>query len=282
MLVPVLLSLLGLMVLGALILILGVRGKRLNTHPTCRWCNFDLENIYPASITCPECGAGLKREKAVRIGQRRRRPVFILAGILLTLMPLAPIGAALFAAVTGTDVNRYKPLGLLLWEVDRVNPKKAVAIAAELLTRLQAPVVDPAQEAAILAYTLDRQADPARAWSKEWGDIVDRVRLSGRLSKEDQKRFLLQSVMPTLTARPRVTAGEVFPIGIETELRAGSDQAIASIWLEKATLGGIKLSRTWQEPGAEGGLFFNPGATVLVFKWSAVLFAMVFLEQRLC
>src|SRR5690349_3923778 len=116
MLAPVLLSLLGAMLLGVLLLILGLRGKRLNDHPTCRDCGFDLENVYPASITCPECGSGLRRPKAVRTGQRRRRPILIAAGLLLLLTPGFPIALAVFAAITGADVNQYKPLGLLLWE----------------------------------------------------------------------------------------------------------------------------------------------------------------------
>ncbi|HYE60457.1 MAG TPA: hypothetical protein VD997_00550 [Phycisphaerales bacterium] len=251
MLAPILLALLGVMLLGTLLIVLGVRGKRLNDHPTCRWCGFDLENIYPANVTCPECGAGLKREKAVRIGQRRKRPVFILSGVLFVLMPLAPIGVVLFASITGTDVNRYKRLGLLLWEVDRVDSKRAALIAGEFFNRLAAANVDIAQEQRILAYTLDRQADPARAWGKEWSDVIDRVRLNGRLMKQDEQRFLSQSVLPKLKARPRVTAGDVFPVGVAHELRAGGDQAMASIWLETATINGEKLNRTWPEPGSE-------------------------------
>ena len=48
---------LGSMLVGAILMILGVRGKRINDHPTCRDCRFDLSGVYPGVVTCPECGA---------------------------------------------------------------------------------------------------------------------------------------------------------------------------------------------------------------------------------
>ena len=114
------------MLLGALLIALGFRGqKSSNNHPTCRDCGFDLENVYQtAGVTCPECGAGLKRDRGIRIGQRRRRPIFIGLGLLFIALPAAPIGVAAFALLTGNDFNTYKPLGVLLWEGGRAPTSK--------------------------------------------------------------------------------------------------------------------------------------------------------------
>jgi hypothetical protein len=42
---------------GLILLVLGVRGWRIDDHPVCRRCRFDLVGVYPAIGACPECGA---------------------------------------------------------------------------------------------------------------------------------------------------------------------------------------------------------------------------------
>ena len=43
--------LIGILAAGALLVLWGWRGKRLNDHPVCGWCGFDLEGVYPAAPT---------------------------------------------------------------------------------------------------------------------------------------------------------------------------------------------------------------------------------------
>jgi transposase len=243
MLASILLSLLAGIAVGALLLILGLRGKRINDHPTCRDCGFDLENVYPACITCPECGSGLNRPKAVRPGQRRRRPVFIAAGLLLIITAILPIGAAGFAAITGQDINQYKPLGLLLWEARHADAKNGKAIAADLLTRMLSGKLTPAQEDRITDLALARQEDPTVPWDDAWGDLIDRAKLDGRLSADQQQRFLRNLVVPRLKVRPHVATGDPIPIGVESEIRGSpSMQNIVMIWLEDSRLNGKPIS----------------------------------------
>src|SRR5438045_2458300 len=99
-----LLWLMGLIAAGAGLIILGLHGKRLNDHPVCRQCRFDLSGCPEGSVTCPECGAGLKRPGSTRIGQRRKRPVFLAVGAAAVLFPASAIGVTGFAMLTGQDV----------------------------------------------------------------------------------------------------------------------------------------------------------------------------------
>ena len=57
---------------GAVLLVIGLRGRRVGDHPVCRRCGFDLFG-NPAAARCPECGADLGVSGAVRTGHLRRR-----------------------------------------------------------------------------------------------------------------------------------------------------------------------------------------------------------------
>jgi hypothetical protein len=269
MLASMLLALLAAALIGALLFILGLRGKRINDHPTCRDCGFDLENVYPPGITCPECGSGLNRPKAVLNGQRRRRPVLVGLGLLLIITSLVPIGAAGFAAITGQDVNQYKPLGLLLWEARRADAKTGKPIAADLMTRMLSGKLTPAQEDRITDLALARQQDPGLAWDEAWGDLIERAKLDGRLSTDQQQRFLKILLVPRLKARPRVATGDPIPISVESEIRGSSSmQDMVMIWLEGSKLNDKPINRSFVTGDSpfDGAPFFQvPGMPVAQF-----------------
>jgi hypothetical protein len=255
----VLLGLLAAVVVGVLFLLWGIRGKRLDDHPTCRQCGFDLENVYPAGVTCPECGAGLKRPKSVRIGQRRKRPVLIGLGLLLMIAPVAPIAMAAFAALTGKDFNEYLPLGVLVWEGRRADAKSGKGIANELLTRMTSGKLAAAQEDAIVDMALDRQENADLPWDEAWGDLIERGKLDGRLSEAQQQRFLKNAIVPRLRARPRVAVGDPIPVAIEHEVRVGGGmQAMVMLWLDSAKLDGKSVHRALPAEGPRG-FFGMPG-----------------------
>src|SRR5215208_2333842 len=59
-----------------LMMILARRGRRIDDHPLCRKCGFDLFGLPGTSHNCPECGRDLRRRRATRIGHRQRhRPL---------------------------------------------------------------------------------------------------------------------------------------------------------------------------------------------------------------
>jgi ribosomal protein L37E len=49
----------------------GLRGVRLDDHPLCRRCGYDLYGAPAGTTTCTECGADLARPRAMKIGHRR-------------------------------------------------------------------------------------------------------------------------------------------------------------------------------------------------------------------
>ncbi len=244
---------------GLVMLRVGLRGRRLNDHPVCAWCTFDLQGVYPESVTCPECGAGLKRDRAVRIGVRRRLPGLVLLGALLAAVPIAPIGAVAWALVTGTNVDAYKPLGLLLWEARHSDPTRLDAIAAEIQNRAMARKLDPTQYQRVIEATLDLQADTSGPWTEAWGDLIERAQLDGVIKPEQEKRFASQAAVFEIQARPTVQSGGRTPVRIKLkEARVGSSTSLTcSVRIKRAKLDGA--STTFAAPERPSDPFFgNP------------------------
>src|SRR5437763_472271 len=77
-----------------------LRGHKIDSHPLCRKCKFDLYNKPLAADRCPECGADLQKPGAIVIG--RRRPYVtaaVVAGALLVfgLLWAGAIGTVAFS-----------------------------------------------------------------------------------------------------------------------------------------------------------------------------------------
>lgn len=245
-------ALFGAVFLGVVLVLLGLRGKRLNRHPICALCGFDLEGTYPQSITCSECGAGLRRRKGVRIGARRKRWVVLCAGALLVLLPVGMLATALYAVLTGADLNSYKPVGLLLWEGRRANDATAAAAVQELLTRVQNKQVGKGTVENIVATALEIQADLDATWRSEWGDIIETARLADSVEDEAYNRFLEQAAVVEFAIRPRVRQGD--PVAVEAKLKeariGGGSQMYVQAEFTTRTIDG----KSARGPVVKGGL----------------------------
>ena len=255
MLIQVLLGLVGAVLVGAVLLVLGFRGKRLNDHPVCGWCRFDLSGVYPGAVTCPECGAGLKRANAVRIGQRRRRPIALALGLVMVVIPTLGLGAGLFTMLAGEDLNAYKPVALLLWEGRHGGAATSKAAAVQLVDRMSNAKLSADQTANVVEAALDIQENPRRPWATEWGDLIERARLDGVLSDAQQARFRNQAALLEFSVRSRVRVGEPVPIVISLkEARIGSGTALHSmVMLGSAAVNGERAQLA--KARDNGGMF---------------------------
>lgn len=90
--------------LGVLMLVLGVRGRRIDQHPVCRKCGYDLSGTAAVSSTCPECGRDLStRTRAVRVGNRKKRRRLIVCGAAAAVLALVVGGLWTFQESRGFD-----------------------------------------------------------------------------------------------------------------------------------------------------------------------------------
>lgn len=244
---------------GVILAWLGRRGRRLNDHPQCRDCGFDLAGVYPATITCPECGSGLKRPRAVRDGVRKRMGWLVALGVLIALLPLAPLATVLYAGATGTNLARYTPTGVLLWQTRISSPALNKQIADELIDRLIKKQLDKAQATAVAERVLQLQADRSFAWDEVWGDLIERLNLNGSLSAEQLNRFHAQTVSLSGRCRTTVRAGDPLPIAVTLQPgRVGSSsQLMAFASLDAAKLGETTLRKPTAGTRSQG-LFAAP------------------------
>ncbi len=245
MLPSVLVLLLVAMIVGVVLVVVGLKGRRINDHPVCKQCHFDLLGTYPEVVTCPECGAGLKRDNAVVQGARKKMPAVVTVGALLVLTPLLPVGAVAFTILTGSDVNAIKPLGLILWEARRAEPVQAAKLADEVMNRILAKKLSPSQYQNVIETVLDVQGDRQLAWADSWGTIIDRADLDGVLTPTQKARYAEQAAVLDLQPRPKVYAGSVLPAYVTlVESRVAANSAeLVHVSLKAATLGGKELTR---------------------------------------
>lgn len=125
----------GLFVGGMALLILGRRGRRIDDHPVCRHCRFDLtgtEMPEDQPPKCPECGW----RRVPRVGNRRRRPGLAWLGLACVFLGLSGGGLLVFGAWDATRLASMKPVWLLRWE-SRAETFDTAAVALEELIRRQ-------------------------------------------------------------------------------------------------------------------------------------------------
>lgn len=233
---------LGILVLllagGFLLLVWGWRGRKLNDHPVCRDCKFDLEGIVAEATTCPECGAGLRREGGVLRGVRKRMWPVVLLGLAMVVTPAVPMAAVLVATMTGRDLDRMKPLGLLLWEATNADVIRTAKIADEVLTRAQAKTLTADQYNRCIQYALELQQDAARAWAEGWGDVVMQANLDGVLTADDLKRFERQQPVFSVSGRRTAHAGGIVPLVVTLKEMRTDSRAARTVTL---ALGKVKV-----------------------------------------
>ncbi len=220
---------------GLFLFAFGFRGKRINEHPVCRACAFDLSDLYPAMATCPECGAGLQEPRAVRKGQRTWRKAPMAIGLLLLLVSGGIGGALGWGRATNFDFNRIKPMWLLVRDARTGTPGAVDAVANELTRRLDAGELDTKQIESAVRAVLEIQADPDRQWRTELGVFVETADHRGVLNAASLERYLRQAVIPQLQVRKFVRTGDLIPIELRLGRRTGNQSLFTACAIEVAT-----------------------------------------------
>ena len=198
----------------ALLVLWGMRGRRVDDHPLCRRCGFDLFGRAEGTTNCSECGADLRRRRAIRIGHRVRRRRVIGAATPVLLAAVGWLGVVGWGRAKGVDWNQHKPFWLLEREAGGVDVAARDVAIAELARRLVDGKLEPQREQALEDAALALQADLKRPWAPAWGELLEASRNAGQLSNEQWDRYIAQSVCLSLEARPMVRRGDPLPVRI--------------------------------------------------------------------
>jgi hypothetical protein len=200
---PLLLLTLGSLVsfvLGAMLLALAWRGRRIDDHPLCAKCHFDLSGLHNPNI-CPECGTELRSRSAICRGHWKIRRPSLAAGAILLCASATPLGVATYARAKHQSLISLTPTWWLMRELRSPDIRISLTALTELEARLTSGTLDHAVTSALVDQMLDCQLQTIEA-------MEDHQRTGDSLQGEDP-REILQFWMPAFDAA--LAAGDVSP-----------------------------------------------------------------------
>lgn len=241
--------------LGLTLLTLALRGRRINDHPICRRCKFDLVGIYPGVKHCPECGVSLVGHTTPRKGRRRRSPRLVLSGAAMLALPTVATVWTLLPSAGQYTLARIEPRGLLQWELRHAPANAATGALAELQRRA-GNGADPALLDAASDALLARHADTEIAWGPRLSDFLESRFAASALTTDEFRTYLDQMPCWSVTHPPRVHTGSSLDPWISgwmtaDQHRAGSRSAYQIVpTLVGARIGGISQRLVPTDGGA--------------------------------
>lgn len=202
------------LILGMLLLATGLRGRRLDRHPVCRKCRFDLDGIFPGREVCPECGAGLERRRAVRVGNRRKRRGVLATGALLLIVGLAGASYLGYEAAGHVQWVRVKPVWWLRLGADGADAAAAEALT-ELARRIDSGRIGSKTARALGEAILERQADGS-TWTPECAPVFEAAYRTGAMTDEEFGTYAERAVAIATVTRTTARAGAPLRIWFHT------------------------------------------------------------------
>ena len=207
--------------LGFVLLCVGLVGRRVGEHQVCAECGFDLRGRPVGSQRCPECGRDL--HGGIVTGDLIRRPVMATVGATILLLWLLII----ISSLAGIDIDHYKPVGMLQWEVDRSGAYMGANDLNELLRRAKSGAFSAAQLNNLADWSLAHQANLQEPWNPRWGDLIEAAHVAGALPQEKWILYAKQAFSSAfkVEVRPKVHRGDPIPVRITNlNSRAGNSR----------------------------------------------------------
>jgi hypothetical protein len=231
------------LIAGVALVWLGVRGRRVDDHPICRRCGFDLFGRPDGSDRCAECGADLAHPRALRDGRRERRRGLLGGGVALLLVAVALAGGKGYTAYLASDVQSNKPAWWLVRELDSGDPAVAAAAAQELSSRVLTRTLVQRHIDNAADRLLERQADEQRTWDPAFGNFIDGARQANQLDDARYHRYAAQAARFALIVRPRINRGDPLPFAIcELPARVGSRSSLKVIYTTTGSIDGLVVA----------------------------------------
>jgi predicted nucleic acid-binding Zn ribbon protein len=213
-----------LLVAGIVLTVRGLRGRRVDDHPHCRKCGFDLIGLPEGVNRCSECGADLTRPRAIREGRRQRRPVALVFGLSALLFVLGGIGLVAWSQIRNLDEYRVMPAWYLLRQARYDGAAPPLPAWNELLRRLRADELSKDHTARAAEMALAIQQDRSKTWNTVFGDFLELSRDQQQLTDAQWQRYARQAPSLWMDLRAKVRRGDNLPARIrEGGARVGSN-----------------------------------------------------------
>lgn len=220
---------------GAALLLLGLRGVRLDRDPRCRArrCRYPLRELLDARrsasepewpITCPECGRVMESESCAHLGARRKIRPLVALGVALALPPVGVLGFEGYSQWQRASAVSTMPMWLLLRQAERDSAANNWVHQQELLDRVRAgSVAGPGADRVatrILRWQQDETVDMRLP-----GDAFAELHARALVTDEQLQRFWAHTLMYDLVLPDRIEAGGVAAFALRARYRAGESGA---------------------------------------------------------
>jgi hypothetical protein len=205
------------------LLVRGFRGRRIDDHPLCRKCGFDLTGRVEGSDRCPECGIDVTAAGAVQIGHKRRWAGAIVGGLALLLLAGVAATPPVLSRVSQFSVQQYKPMWLLRRDAESPNVATRNTAMIEIMRRVNSNGLTDGNLKDLAVFGLAVQGDPSKPWHKIWASIVQIAYGKQLLTRDQWALFARQAVKIELLIRPRVRRGDPVIIGLRKSAPRGGD-----------------------------------------------------------
>jgi hypothetical protein len=200
-------------VAGVLLLVVGLRGRRVDDHPLCRKCRFNLRGAPASSDRCPECGHDIRGPRGTVVGHHVKRRLPLVAGLLLIVLSLTPMGVVGVVAARGIDWRTKVPTWYVLLEARGTIPGWREAAAMELYGREVASKLTETQKDAFAETLVMLHGDPSVQWQSFWGDFLAQRIVDDKLPQESRERFL-NNLLGRVSVKMRNTIRQGGPVAI--------------------------------------------------------------------
>ena len=227
----VLLAIFGALTLVGVVLTLkALFPRRSGDTRYCRKCRYNLTGLELTAeeARCPECGSAVTEPKAVLRGERRRRPVWVVSGLLGLLLGLAPLVVIAVGALRQVDWYTHKPTGLVLRDLGSADLGLATKAGKEIRRRYQAGELSGSQVRRLADACLAEQERPF-GWlllTPGMIDLLYTLYQRGVLDSAQVERFFSNLCRVELHVRPMVVCERPCPFRLVGRARAPS----SGIW----------------------------------------------------
>jgi hypothetical protein len=205
-----------LLLVGLVLFIVAWRGRRIDDHPLCRRCGFDLLGLPEDSEKCSECGVNLNRHRAIRIGNHQRRWGWLFLASFVILENGSWLSVQARSSLQSVNWNDHKPIWLLLRESRSTRAHQPNRAIDRLVTLALHGKLNDDEKIALGDAILQVQThDPA---GSKFHVAVTNLHSFGHLSDEHWHSYWTRALGLTLQAGPHVQRGEktVLPLTIAT------------------------------------------------------------------
>ena len=197
------------LLVGAFLLLVALEGKRVGTEPRCRTCTYNLTGL--TNNNCPECGQEITRQSVMQ-GRRQRSQRVLLAGALLTLIPLGGLVTLLAGTLGDRNIYEYSPLGIVEFSARHHDTRALDELVRRYMNKLLPPAALP--DLALTALECHAQVN-GRTLRIGWADLLAMMSADGCLAPETEQRFFRQLAPMQVVVRKRIRQGDPLIVKLE-------------------------------------------------------------------